>query len=336
MIELRNVRVEFSRGALSTAAVDNVSLTVREGEVFGIIGSSGAGKSTLVRTINLLQKPTSGDVVIDGVTITGQTGAQLRETRRGIGMIFQHFNLWTAKTVYDNIAFPLKDAGWKKPDIDARVTELLDFVRMGEKRDAYPRTLSGGQKQRVAIARALAANTRILLCDEPTSALDLETTKSVLEVLKRVNEHFGVTIVVITHELDVVKDLCDRVAVMDNGKVVEEGDTYEVFANPQSTTLKSLVRHSQNFVLPNDIFGKQGTIIKLTYAGENATEPVLFDAGACFGTRLSILHGKIEYIKEKPFGILYVLAEGNEGQIDRTTAYLKEQVAQLEVLKHAG
>ena len=336
MIELRNVRVEFSRGALSTAAVDEVSLAVREGEVFGIIGSSGAGKSTLVRTINLLQKPTSGDVLIEGVSIVGQTGARLRETRRNIGMIFQHFNLWTAKTVYDNIAFPLKDAGWKKPDVDARVTELLEFVNMSEKRNAYPRTLSGGQKQRVAIARALAANSRILLCDEPTSALDLETTKSVLELLKRVNKHFGVTIVVITHELDVVKELCDRVAVMDNGKVVEEGCTYQLFAHPQSSTLQGLVRHSQNLVLPGTIFKKTGTIIKLTYAGENATEPVLFDAGTIFGVRLSILHGKIEYIKEQPFGILYVQAEGDSSQIERTIAHLKEQVAQLEVLKHVG
>lgn len=336
MIELRDVRVEFSRGSASSVAVDDVSLTVQKGEVYGIIGSSGAGKSTLVRTINLLQKPTSGEVLIDGVPITSQTGTRLRETRRGIGMIFQHFNLWTSKTVYDNIAFPLKDAGWKKPEINARVAELLDFVNMGEKRDAYPRTLSGGQKQRVAIARALAANTQILLCDEPTSALDLETTKSVLQVLKRVNERFGVTIVVITHELDVVKSLCDRVAVMDGGRVVEEGDTYEVFANPQSDMLKGLVSHSQNFVLPDAALEKRGTLVKLTYAGESATEPVLFDAATRFGARLSILHGRIEYIKEQPFGILYVLADGDKDQIDRTTAYLEEQVAHLEVLKHAG
>ena len=206
MIELKNIQVEFSRdGASATAAVDDVSLTILEGEVFGIIGSSGAGKSTLVRTINLLQKPTSGDIVIDGASIVGQTGARLRETRCGIGMIFQHFNLWNAKTVYDNVAFPLKCARWSKQDIEERVVELLEFVNLEEKRDAYPQTLSGGQKQRVAIARALAANTRILLCDEPTSALDLETTKSVLDVLKRVNQQLGVTIVVITHELDVAK-----------------------------------------------------------------------------------------------------------------------------------
>ena len=246
MIELKNIQVEFSRdGASATAAVDDVSLTILEGEVFGIIGSSGAGKSTLVRTINLLQKPTSGDIVIDGASIVGQTGARLRETRCGIGMIFQHFNLWNAKTVYDNVAFPLKCARWSKQDIEERVVELLEFVNLEEKRDAYPQTLSGGQKQRVAIARALAANTRILLCDEPTSALDLETTKSVLDVLKRVNQQLGVTIVVITHELDVVKGICDRIAVMDGGRVVEQGETYEVFSNPH------FVRASRGRQRPN-------------------------------------------------------------------------------------
>lgn len=188
----------------------------------------------------------------------------------------------------------------------------------------------------MAIARALAANTRILLCDEPTSALDLETTKSVLDVLKRVNQQLGVTIVVITHELDVVKGICDRIAVMDGGRVVEQGETYEVFSNPQSEMLRGLVRHSQNFALPSGAFEQNGSIIKLTYAGENATEPVLFDAGKLFDVRLSILHGKIEYINEKPFGILYVRAEGANDQIDRATAHLRGQVEHLEVLKHAG
>ena len=242
MIELKNIQVEFSRdGASATAAVDDVSLTILEGEVFGIIGSSGAGKSTLVRTINLLQKPTSGDIVIDGASIVGQTGARLRETRCGIGMIFQHFNLWNAKTVYDNVAFPLKCARWSKQDIEERVVELLEFVNLEEKRDAYPQTLSGGQKQRVAIARALAANTRILLCDEPTSALDLETTKSVLDVLKRVNQQLGVTIVVITHEIAVVREICNKVAVIDAAQFAEGGRTDEIFARPESSITRLLL-----------------------------------------------------------------------------------------------
>lgn len=317
-------------------ALDDVSIEIRPGEIFGIIGRSGAGKSTLVRCINLLNRPSEGTVTVDGKNLTELSEDELRESRRSIGMIFQHFNLWNAKTVYDNVAFPLKCARWSKQDIEERVVELLEFVNLEEKRDAYPQTLSGGQKQRVAIARALAANTRILLCDEPTSALDLETTKSVLDVLKRVNQQLGVTIVVITHELDVVKGICDRIAVMDGGRVVEQGETYEVFSNPQSEMLRGLVRHSQNFALPSGAFEQNGSIIKLTYAGESATEPVLFDAGKLFDVRLSILHGKIEYINEKPFGILYVRAEGANDQIDRATAHLRGQVEHLEVLKHAG
>ena len=336
MIELTHISKDFASGGRTVHAVQDVSLSIGKGEIFGIIGFSGAGKSTLVRCINLLERPTSGKVIVDGQDMLSLSAKELRQARKKIGMIFQHFNLWNAKTVYDNVAFPLKCARWSKQDIEERVVELLEFVNLEEKRDAYPQTLSGGQKQRVAIARALAANTRILLCDEPTSALDLETTKSVLDVLKRVNQQLGVTIVVITHELDVVKGICDRIAVMDGGRVVEQGETYEVFSNPQSEMLRGLVRHSQNFALPSGAFEQNGSIIKLTYAGENATEPVLFDAGKLFDVRLSILHGKIEYINEKPFGILYVRAEGANDQIDRATAHLRGQVEHLEVLKHAG
>jgi len=336
LIELKNISKDFGSGEKAVHAVRDVSLSIGSGEIFGIIGFSGAGKSTLVRCINLLERPSSGSVFVAGQDLTALSAKDLRAARKKIGMIFQHFNLWNAKTVYDNVAFPLKCARWSKQDIEERVVELLEFVNLEEKRDAYPQTLSGGQKQRVAIARALAANTRILLCDEPTSALDLETTKSVLDVLKRVNQQLGVTIVVITHELDVVKGICDRIAVMDGGRVVEQGETYEVFSNPQSEMLRGLVRHSQNFALPSGAFEQNGSIIKLTYAGENATEPVLFDAGKLFDVRLSILHGKIEYINEKPFGILYVRAEGANDQIDRATAHLRGQVEHLEVLKHAG
>ena len=349
MIQIEKMNKVFHLKSGDVTALDNVTLNIGDGMIYGVIGYSGAGKSTLVRCLNLLETPDSGTLSVgdsgvialkDGKAYDAQgrkmTEKKLGAMRRGIGMIFQHFNLWNAKTVYDNVAFPLKCARWSKQDIEERVVELLEFVNLEEKRDAYPQTLSGGQKQRVAIARALAANTRILLCDEPTSALDLETTKSVLDVLKRVNQQLGVTIVVITHELDVVKGICDRIAVMDGGRVVEQGETYEVFSNPQSEMLRGLVRHSQNFALPSGAFEQNGSIIKLTYAGENATEPVLFDAGKLFDVRLSILHGKIEYINEKPFGILYVRAEGANDQIDRATAHLRGQVEHLEVLKHAG
>ena len=314
----------------------DISIEIKEGEVVCMIGPSGSGKSTFLRCLNRLEKITSGEVVVDGHPIS-DPNTNINKVRENIGMVFQHFNLFPHLTVRDNITLaPTQLKLMNKAEADQKALELLGRVGLSDKADVYPGQLSGGQKQRVAIARALAANTRILLCDEPTSALDLETTKSVLDVLKRVNQQLGVTIVVITHELDVVKGICDRIAVMDGGRVVEQGETYEVFSNPQSEMLRGLVRHSQNFALPSGAFEQNGSIIKLTYAGENATEPVLFDAGKLFDVRLSILHGKIEYINEKPFGILYVRAEGANDQIDRATAHLRGQVEHLEVLKHAG
>lgn len=240
MIELKNIQVEFSRdGASATAAVDDVSLTILEGEVFGIIGSSGAGKSTLVRTINLLQKPTSGDIVIDGAPIVGQTGARLRETRCGIGMIFQHFNLWNAKTVYDNVAFPLKCARWSKQDIEERVVELLEFVNLEEKRDAYPQTLSGGQKQRVAIAGVMAMKPRCIVLDEPTAMLDPNGRREVIKTVHELNRQEGITVVLITHYMEEVID-ADRVVVIDGGHVVMDGTPKEVFSRVKELKKYSL------------------------------------------------------------------------------------------------
>lgn len=337
MIELKDIRVEFNRGGeATTAAVDGVSLSIKKGEVFGIIGSSGAGKSTLVRTINHLQKPTAGEIVIDGVSLNGEAGSGLRAARANIGMIFQHFNLWNAKTVGNNVAFPLKCAGWSKEARDVRVDEVLAFVGLLDKKNAYPQSLSGGQKQRVAIARALASHAHILLCDEPTSALDVETTSSVLKVLERANEEFGITIVVITHELEVVKSICDRVAVMSAGKVVECGDVYEIFARPCSETAQALVHESQGFDVPRELYEQEGTLLKLTYAGENATDPVLFEASSCFDVSLSILHGRIEYIAHKPLGVLYVLAQGSAVDVHGAISYLRGRVESLEVVRRAG
>ena len=244
LISLRNVTKSFPparRGDAAFNAIDNVSLDIEAGEIYGIIGYSGAGKSTLVRLINALEKATSGEIVVDGHQVTGVPDRQLRTLRLDIGMIFQQFNLFGAKTVWNNIAYPLRVAGRSRSDIQARVAELLDFVGLADKASNYPEQLSGGQKQRVGIARALATSPKILLADEATSALDPETTHEVLRLLRRVNEELGITIVVITHEMDVIQTLATKVAVMDRGRIVEQGDVFDVFSNPREPSSQRFV-----------------------------------------------------------------------------------------------
>ena len=251
-------------------------------------------------------------------------------------MIFQHFNLAENKTVSQNIAFVLKTAGWKKEDIQKRVHELLEFVKLSDKADVYPSKLSGGQKQRVAIARALANHTDILLCDEPTSALDAETTASVLELLREVNQKLGVTIIMITHELDVVKSICTRTAVMADGEVVETGDVYEVFTNPQHPFTQQLIGHTQHFDIPEEIRSSiSGPVVKLTYLGERAAEAVLSQTAADYNVRYNILHGKIEYIGTRPLGILYVNITGDSSDVEQTINKLAERTYRTEVIFHA-
>lgn len=333
MVEFKNVSVSFSQNKKTINAVKKVSFTVESGDIFGIVGGSGAGKSTLLRTINLLQTVSNGDVLINNKSIINYKGEELRNLRKNIGMIFQHFNLADNKTVYENIAFVLKTAGWKKDQIEARVNELLDFVGIRDKREAYPSKLSGGQKQRVAIARALANNTSILLCDEPTSALDAQTTASVLELLKEINEKLGVTIIIITHELDVVKTICKNCAVMANGELVEQGEVYEVFTNPQSEFTKALLCHSQNFQIPDGIRNAiSGPIVRLTYLGEKATESVLAETAEIYKIRFNILHGKIEYIGEKPLGVLYVNITGEDSAVEKALKKLSQRTYEMEVV----
>ena len=234
MIYLKNICKTFiDDNKKEVHAVNDVSLTINDGDIFGIIGFSGAGKSTLVRCINLLERPTSGTVEVDGKDLTKLSEKELRESRKKIGMIFQHFNLFPSRTIFGNVAFPLQGSGLSKEEIAAKVRNLLELVGISEKENAYPSQLSGGQKQRVAIARALANDPDILLCDEATSALDPQTTKAILDLLKDLNKKLGITIVVITHEMAVVKEICNKVAVMEKGRVVEEGDVFSIFANPQ-------------------------------------------------------------------------------------------------------
>ena len=336
MVEFKNVCVRFNQEKNKVDAVKNATFSVKKGEIFGIVGGSGAGKSTLLRTVNLLQKVDDGDILINGESIVPYKGKELRELRKNIGMIFQLFNLAENKTVYENIAFVLKTAGWKTEKIKIRVKELLDFVKLSDKADTYPSKLSGGQKQRVAIARALANNTDLLLCDEPTSALDTETTASVLELLKEANEKLGITIILITHELDVVKTICNRAAVMSDGEVVEIDDVYNIFTSPKNSFTKQLISHTQNFNLPELIVHSvTGSIVKITYQGEKATEPVLSSTALKHDVMYNILHGKIEYIDSKPLGILYVNIIGNTKNIESVIAELIDKTHKVEVILSA-
>ncbi len=332
MVRLENIMVEFKNKKHTFNAVNNVDLEIQEGEVFGIVGTSGAGKSTLLRTINLLQKPTLGKIWINGEDITSYSGAALRNIRHKIGMIFQHFNLIHTKTVFENIAFPMLISGVSKEIIAQRVPSLLELVGLSDKTNVYPSKLSGGQKQRVGIARALANNPRILLCDEPTSALDLETTNAILELLKNINVQLGITTILITHEMDVIKKICTKVAVMDKGTVVEMGNVYDIFALPKHPFTKKLVAHTLNLELPPRIVeNTSGSLIKVVYNGKRDEEPILSDAIRIFGININVLHGKIEYIDEKPLGILILNIDAKASKIEEILAYLRERTASAEI-----
>lgn len=315
-------------------AANNVSLNVPKGEVYGIVGTSGAGKSTVLRTINLLQKPTAGRILIGGADITNFTGYDLRKVRLKMGMIFQHFNLINNKTVADNVAFVLKIAGRSREEVNKRVPELLDLVGLSDKATVYPARLSGGQKQRVGIARALANEPKILLCDEPTSALDLETTNAILDLLKTINQQLGITTVLISHEMTVIKKICRQVAVMDKGEVVEIGGVYDIFAAPQHPITQQMVFHSQDLQLPERLLSEaRGTLVKVIYRGAKSEEPVLSDTINRFKVSLNVLHGRIEYIDDRPLGILILEAIGDESEIASTLTYIRGRVAMAEVIR---
>jgi D-methionine transport system ATP-binding protein len=333
MIEVRNLVKEYVTKRGKVIGVNNVSLTIEKGEIFGIVGYSGAGKSSLIRCINLLEKPTSGQVIVDGVDLTTLNKKELRKARQKIGMIFQHFHLVSSKTVYENIAFALKAANKTKREIDQRVTELLEMVGLSDKRDVYPSQLSGGQKQRVGIARALANNPSVLLCDEATSALDPSTTKSILDLLKKINRELGLTIVLITHEMEVVKDICDRMAVMQDGQIIEEGPVYDIFANPVQPLTKQFIQSVLQFELPEHLLEKRnGTIVKIQFKGPIAEESVVSDVFQQFKVKGNILHGKIEYIQDVPLGIFVMELTGDEAEVKSAIDYITARTKSLEVL----
>lgn len=301
MIELKNISKVYKSGNDSVTAIKDINFTINDGEIFGIIGLSGAGKSTLVRCINFLERPTEGEVIIDGKNLGQMSKKELLEARRGIGMIFQGFNLLEQRTVLKNVCFPLEIAGMKKSDAVKRARELLQLVSLGDKEKSYPSQLSGGQKQRVAIARALAADPKYLLCDEATSALDPDTTRSILDLMKKINRELGITIIVITHEMSIIDSICDRVAVLDNSTVAEIGDVNEIFANPKSEIAKKLVLPKVNVGEINE-----GKKLRIVFNGESSGKPVLAGLILECGTAVNILHAETKDIDGKAYGQLII------------------------------
>ena len=342
MIRLENVSKTFTDSNKEVHAVNNVSLTTNDGDIFGIIGFSGAGKSTLVRCINLLEKPTDGKVFVDDAEITALSGKELRKARKKIGMIFQHFNLMPSRTIFGNVAYPLRGSGLSKEEIKEKVHHLLELVGISEKENAFPSQLSGGQKQRVAIARALANDPGILLCDEATSALDPQTTKSILKLLQQLNQTLGITVVVITHEMAVVKEICNRVAVMDHGDVVEEGEVFHVFASPKEPLTRSFIKTTSNLQKIEELIEadspvvatKKGElIVRLSYVEKNTSEPLISTVTQKFGIILNIVFADVEIVQNAPIGGTVAIVSGEGSRIDEALQYLRDKNVGVEVIK---
>jgi len=345
VIELEQISKTFADAGREVHAVNNVSLTIRNGDVFGIIGFSGAGKSTLVRCINLLERPTEGSVRIDGKELTRMPAKELRQARRKIGMIFQHFNLMPSRTIFGNVAYPLKGSGLRKDQIAEKVRKLLDLVGIADKENAYPSQLSGGQKQRAAIARALANDPDILLCDEATSALDPQTTKAILKLLERLNRELGITLVVITHEMAVVKEICNRVAVMDHGRVVEEGEVFSVFASPKEELTRSFIKTTSNLQKIEELIAAKSPvvalkpgerIVRLSYVERNASEPLISTMTKKYGVILNIIFADIEIVQNAPIGGTVGILSGPQDKMDEALEDLRSKNVGVEVILYAG
>lgn len=345
LIHIKDVTKTYKGASGPIEALKGVSLDIEEGTVFGIIGLSGAGKSSLIRCINMLEEPTSGTVEIAGEEMTTLSKSELRDARKGIGMIFQHFNLLSSRTVADNIAFPLELSGWSKEQIKNRVIELLELVGLSDKAQQYPAQLSGGQKQRVGIARALASKPRVLLCDEATSALDPQTTKSILTLLQDINRKLNLTIVLITHEMQVVKEICKEVAVIEDGLIIEQGTAYEVFTRPQHPTTKEFVGTIMNLELPESLAGQTwlpafepgcSMLLRVRFLGEATNEPVLAMLIRQFNWDVSILYGNIDHIQGQPQGTLVVSVDAEEGRIQEGLDALKAKNLDVEVIGYVA
>ena len=341
MITLSSVKKSYKSAEGEVTALKGVDLSIERGEIYGIIGLSGAGKSTLIRCINMLERPTEGKVIVDGKDLTTLSEADLRKERKGIGMIFQHFNLLSSATVYDNVAFPLRLANADDETIRKKVEPLLALVGLADKAQQYPAQLSGGQKQRVGIARALAAGPKVLLSDEATSALDPQTTKSILQLIADINKKLGLTVVIITHEMQVIKDVCDKVAVIADGVIAEKGSVVDIFTKPQNPITREFVSTLLSNDLPINYREKEllqapveggELLLRLTFLGERADDPVIADVIRRFPIEVSILYGTLDQIQSLPYGRMIVGIKGEQAEIDRALAYLDTRDLKKEVL----
>ncbi|MGJ9457518.1 methionine ABC transporter ATP-binding protein [Oceanobacillus sp. CF4.6] len=344
MISIEGLSKIFALNKKNITAVDDLTLHIKEGEIYGVIGYSGAGKSTFVRLLNRLEEPTAGKVIIDNQEITALNTKQLRLARQEMGMIFQHFNLLWSKTVEDNIAFPLEIAGASKAERSLRVQELIDLVGLSGREKAYPSQLSGGQKQRVGIARALANNPKVLLCDEATSALDPETTNSILNLLMDINKKLGLTIILITHEMHVIRKICNQVAVMEQGKVVEQGQVLEVFTHPKMPVTKKFVEQimgssSEDDDISNiiDTYSNEGKILRLHFLGETTNQALISELAKKFDIDLNILQGKITQTQAGGYGTLFVQAKGEIEEVNKAVSFIQEETSvEVEVIRDAN
>lgn len=346
MIRVENLKKEYITNGVSNLVLDNINLEVKKGEIFGIIGHSGAGKSSLLRCLNLLEEPSDGTVFVADEDITKKNPKALRAFRKNLGMIFQHFNLLSSRNVFENVALPLEIQGYSKPNIKKRVLELLELVELPGKANAYPNELSGGQKQKVAIARALALNPLVLLSDEATSALDPTSTKQILRLLKKLNRELNLTIVLITHEMDVVKNICDRVAIIDKGKIVELGDTINIFLNPKADVTRAFVETSINTKIPNYLLSKLHDnpyshdnlfpLVRLTFYGLKGKAPIISQISKKFNANASIIQANIERIHDQIVGIAICHITGERKDWEEALKFLSTQEVNLKVLGYAS
>ncbi|WP_434144697.1 methionine ABC transporter ATP-binding protein MetN [Photobacterium leiognathi] len=344
MIEIKQLNKVFYQGDKAINALSDINLTIQQGTIFGVIGSSGAGKSTLIRCVNLLERPSNGHVIVDGVDLTTLSNQKLTLARRKIGMIFQHFNLLSSRTVFENVALPLELANTDKATIKAKVTELLALVGLEDKHLSYPSNLSGGQKQRVAIARALASDPKVLLCDEATSALDPATTHSILELLQEINRKLNLTILLITHEMDVVKRICSEVAIIGGGKLVEQGSVGDIFSHPKTELAKDFIRSTLDLSIPTDYQARMTPtqvensfpLIRLEFTGASVDAPLISQVTRKFNLDISILSSDMDYAGGVKFGLMLAEFFGDHTAVNDAVDFLRQNKVNVEVLGYVA